>query len=79
MSLDDWYDEDWQHRVVVIINHTKVASREDLLNFPLYFTTEQTAFKTAQESGADFLFTASDGRTKLSHEIRFWIARPVGS
>ena len=30
VSRDDWYDEDWQHRLDVKINHTQVASKEDL-------------------------------------------------
>ncbi|MFN7938522.1 MAG: DUF2341 domain-containing protein [Bryobacteraceae bacterium] len=54
------------------INHQMVAGSEDLRNFPSYFTAQRTEFSAAQPSGADFVFTASDGVSKLSHEIRFW-------
>src|SRR5882724_588817 len=69
---EGWYDQSWHCRTEIIINHDKVSGSEDLLNFPLYFTAHKKEFGVAQATGADFLFTAADGVTKLSHEIRFW-------
>ena len=63
----------WQYRRAITINHEKVPGENDMINFPLYFVCEDPAIgRSAQRSGADFVFTADDGQTKLSHEIRSW-------
>ena len=50
-----------------------VSGSETLLDFPLEVRTTDSDFaQYAQISGNDFLFTASDGHTKLDHEIRDW-------
>jgi hypothetical protein len=50
-----------------------VGGSADLVDFPKYFAWTSPGFRAAQESGADFLFTAADGITKLPHEMREWI------
>jgi hypothetical protein len=49
-----------------------VGGSADLVDFPKYFAWTSPGFRAAQESGADFLFTAADGITKLPHEMREW-------
>lgn len=50
-----------------------VEGTEPLLGFPLEVPiTDRNLAEHAQASGNDFLFTAKDGQTKLSHEIRNW-------
>jgi hypothetical protein len=64
-----WYDCAWQYRESITIDRTKVAG--DQADFPvlvsLSFDSGLSAH--AQGDGNDILFTASDGTTKLSHEI----------
>ncbi len=49
-----------------------VSGTRDLIDFPTFFDSQHANFCEAQASGADFLFTTSDGITKLCHEIRSW-------
>lgn len=69
----EWYDKAWQYRKMITINSKMVSGTAPLLGFPLLFeSTDIHLSKHAQNSGDDFLFTSTDGRTKLSHEIQFW-------
>lgn len=63
----DWYSSDWAHRKKITINSQKVVA--DLVNFPLLVSKTDSDFIKSQADGDDFLFTSSDGLTKLKHEI----------
>ncbi len=64
----DWGFGDWQYRKEIVIDHTKVDS--NLNDFPvLVDLTDSELAADAQADGDDILFTASDGTTKLAHEI----------
>jgi hypothetical protein len=63
-----WYDANWLYRKAVTIDHTKVGA--SLSNFPFLVSITDAGLATyAQSSGNDILFTASDGTTKLNHQI----------
>ena len=68
-----WYNTDWQYRKHLRIDSSRVA--DDLSNFPVLISTtdadwiETPSGHVAQTDGGDILFTASDGTTKLDHEI----------
>ncbi|MCL5970130.1 MAG: LamG domain-containing protein, partial [Patescibacteria group bacterium] len=67
-STANWYDTNWKYRKKITIDHTKVSA--DLTDFPLYFYTQDTDILNKSKSDrSDILFTASNGTTKLSHEI----------
>lgn len=70
----DWYDREWTRRMQITIDQSKVVGT--LYNFPVLIAGTQPGWKhmaqgghVGQVSGADFLFTAGDGTTKLAHEI----------
>lgn len=74
VSADTWYNYDWPKRTSITIDDTKVAA--DLTDFPVLINSTNVDWKSvenggfvAQDDGGDFLFTASDNTTKLSHEI----------
>ena len=63
-----WYDANWLYRKAITIDHTKVGA--NLTNFPFLVSITDAGLATyAQSSGNDILFTASDGTTKLNHQI----------
>ena len=71
-----WYNTDWPYRKHLRIDASRVAG--DLSNFPVLISTtdadwiedsQATPGHVAQTDGGDILFTASDGITKLDHEI----------
>lgn len=64
-----WYDPDWSYRKQIIIDSDQVTG--DLTNFPILvrLASDADLAAGAQADGSDILFTASDGGTKLSHEI----------
>ncbi len=69
-----WYDTDWKYRQKLTLNNTLILSNE--ASFPLLVKTTQTALKSiwsggrvGKVNGGDILFTASNGTTKLAHEI----------
>jgi hypothetical protein len=75
-STAPWYNTDWQYRKHLRIDSSRVAG--DLNNFPVLISTidadwiedsQGTPGHVAQTDGGDILFTASDGSTKLDHEI----------
>ena len=67
---EDWYDLSWAYRKQITIDNTKVES-ENFTNFPVLIsmTDSHLAAHVGKDNGDDILFTASDGVTKLSHEI----------
>lgn len=72
--ITNWWDQDWQYRREITIDHTKV---EDVSNpsttyadFPvLVYATGLSGIKA---NGADIRFTASDGVTELPREIEYY-------
>lgn len=75
---NNWYSSAWGYRKSLMIDKRKVStvSGTTLTNFPVLvsFTDPQLKFTSsgglvASSTGADILFTASDGKTKLNHEI----------
>ncbi|MDQ1651830.1 MAG: hypothetical protein QOI35_1030, partial [Cryptosporangiaceae bacterium] len=63
-----WYNTSWMYRKRITIDNTKVDA--DLTNFPVEVSlTDADLPNHALASGNDILFTASDGMTKLDHEI----------
>jgi hypothetical protein len=69
-----WWDDSWQYREMVTIDHTKVDS--DLENFPVLVKIDSTSdldfSKVAGSSGEDIRFVASDDSTELKYEIERW-------
>lgn len=64
----DWYNSSWDHRKPITINSSQVDG--DLTDFPVTIhLTDPDLAASAQTHGDDILFTASDGTTKLDHEI----------
>lgn len=67
-----WYNPGWLYRKSITIDHTKVSSGgETYVNFPVLVSLASDADLAAhaQADGDDILFTLSDGRTKLNHEL----------
>jgi len=73
LHAQSWYDSAWSSRQQVTINssHADFSGLSgDLYNFPYLITNpDADLFSVAQADGDDILFTASDGTTKLPHEI----------
>ncbi len=64
LDAQAWYSSGWSNRKAITINHAKVSGSSTLTDFPLLISvTADTNLKT------DILFTASDGVTKLNHEL----------
>jgi Concanavalin A-like lectin/glucanases superfamily/Archaeal Type IV pilin, N-terminal/Domain of unknown function (DUF2341) len=61
----------WHYRKKITIDHTQVTA--DQSNFPVLISMTDTDLKT-KSTGSDILFTASDGTTKLNHEIENYTA-----
>jgi len=73
-----WYNNNWVYRKKVVINHTQVSSSTGttLSYFPVLINQtdanlEYTSYggHVGKSNGGDILFTASDGVTKLNHEV----------
>ena len=74
-----WYGSAWTNRKAITIDHTKVAG--NLTNFPILFSVSDTNLKSVDNGGSvgkadgtDLVFTASDGITKLDHELESYNA-----
>jgi hypothetical protein len=74
-----WYNADWHYRQTVTIAQTMTPA--DLTNFTVLVSVTDAKLKDAanggyvgQSDGGDFVFTASDGTTKLNHEIESYDA-----
>ena len=67
----EWYDTSWEYRNKITVSLNSVISN-DLSDFPVLIKFTHGNLKQANESeGRDFVFTLSDGTTKLSHEIEY--------
>ncbi|MEO2202061.1 MAG: DUF2341 domain-containing protein [Nitrosopumilus sp.] len=67
-----WYDTEWEYRNKITVSLNSVIS-SDLSDFPVLIKFTHNDLKQANESmGRDFVFTASDGTTKLFHEIEYY-------
>ena len=71
-----WYNTDWLYRMKITIDQAQVAGSADHLNFPVLISSTVSQWAVTgsgghvqQADGGDILFTASNGTTKLSHEI----------
>ncbi len=71
-----WYSSDWTNRKKITIDHRKVSGSTALTDFPVLISLTDAQLKStgngglvASTTGADILFTSSDGKTKLNHEI----------
>ncbi|MCK5466145.1 DUF2341 domain-containing protein [Candidatus Parcubacteria bacterium] len=72
----NWYGTaGWGYRKKITIDNTKVSNTNQA-NFPVLVNRSDDDWKdtgsggnVGQTDGGDFLFTSSDGQTKLSHEI----------
>jgi hypothetical protein len=74
MAADGWY-KGWGYRQKLTINYNYVSN--NLVDFPILITETNIAaglFTNALANGDDILFTATDGTTKLSHEIESYDA-----
>lgn len=72
-----WYSSDWRYRKPIVIDRNKVntatGTTTPLTNFPVFISLTDTDVKNnASTTGADVLFTASDGLTKLNHELEYY-------
>jgi len=67
VSIENHFD-DWLYRKKITIQASQVTG--DLTDFPVLLNiTDQELKKGARLDGFDVVFTASDGKTKLAHEI----------
>ncbi len=78
VTYNSWYNTGWGYRKAITIDHNKVASStsETYANFPVLISMTDADLKytgssgyVASSTGADILFTSSDGTTKLNHEL----------
>ena len=71
-AFGEWYDTSWEYRNKITVSLNSVIS-SDLSDFPVLIKFTHGNLKQANESeGRDFIFTLSDGKTKLSHEIEYY-------
>jgi hypothetical protein len=68
-GLPPWWDDKWNFRKEITLNHTMVNST--LENFPVPIDINDSDLKKAQYDGEDIVFTDSNG-TKLNHEIELF-------
>jgi len=67
-----WYDTEWEYRNKITVSLNSVISN-DLSDFPVLIKFTHDNLKQTNESeGRDFVFTLSDGTTKLFHEIEYY-------
>jgi hypothetical protein len=67
-GLSGEFYEGWSYRKKITLNSSKVA--DNLTDFPVLISIIDTDIKSrARPDGFDILFTESDGKTKLDHEI----------
>ena len=71
-AFGEWYDTSWEYRNKITVSLNSVISN-DLSDFPVLIKFTHGNLKQSNESeGRDFVFTLSDGKTKLSHEIEYY-------
>lgn len=78
-GAETWYNSSWGYRKKITIDSNKVSGSSNLTNFPMLISTTTVDWKdtvnggnVGQDDGDDILFTASDGVTKLDHEIEYY-------
>lgn len=64
-----WYNLGWRYRKAITIQHGKVTGNLTDFTVLIYRNFDADLAADALDSGADILFTAADGTTKLSREI----------
>ncbi|HVO39284.1 MAG TPA: DUF2341 domain-containing protein, partial [Spirochaetia bacterium] len=72
LLAQSWYNQAWTSRQQITISSNAYGLGTDLVRFPFLVKVTNPAnelFAKAQTSGNDIVFTASDGVTKLPHEI----------
>jgi hypothetical protein len=74
-----WYSAGWNYRKAVTINQGRVVGGTNLTNFPVLVSVTDPSLATTANgggvgnaNGSDILFTASDGLTKLNHEVEYY-------
>lgn len=73
-----WYNTSWANRKMITVGHGSVFGPANLTNFPLLVSVTDPSLRTVagggvgKADGSDILFTASDGATKLNHEIELY-------
>ncbi|MGB0725050.1 MAG: hypothetical protein ACPGN7_06610, partial [Nitrosopumilus sp.] len=74
VAQQNWYHDSWEFRKNITLSlNTATGVDSDLSNFPVLIKFTDNDLKQANESeGRDFVFTESDGITKLSHEIEYF-------
>ena len=77
--LDPWYASTYSHRKKITIDNAMVSGGSDLSNFPVLININNDASLVATSLGGkvasgagEFVFTSSDGTTKLDHEIEYY-------
>ncbi len=63
----DWYDPAWPYRRRIDIDDSFVD--EDLEHFPMLVSLTDAAVAQQATSAVDFVFTQTDGQTRLAHEV----------
>jgi len=69
VSEPPWWNENWNFRKQIIIDHTKVIA--DLENFPVLIDMIDPDLIKAKNDGSDIVFTIDQNST-LNHEIEFY-------
>ena len=79
-AVASWYSASWGYRTKLTIDHTKVPNTNQSY-FPVLINRTDTNWKVTgsgghvgQADGGDFVFTSSDGTTKLDHEIEKYVS-----
>lgn len=78
--LDPWYSSSWGYRRQITLDYTKVGTTTPITGIPLMFSTSTitdlrftgSGGKVGKSDGTDILVTASDGTTKIPHELEFY-------
>ncbi len=66
-----WWNQSWNNRKMITIDHTKVIS--DVYNFPILINITDSDLKNrAQSDGDDIVFIDSNNKDKYSHEIELY-------
>jgi protocadherin Fat 4 len=76
-----WYNANWSYRQSVTVSSSLLDGSVDAANFSVLVDITQTSLRSTgnggnvgQTDGGDFVFTSSDGATKLNHEIESYDA-----
>lgn len=71
VSAAEWF-RGWEYRQQITVYSNQVSGTEVFTNFPVLITggsVQSDLWRQAQAGGGDLVFTASDGVTKLAHEV----------